>query len=257
MAGAHQKLEQAEHAAHSAHVSSSKLFGVTMALIGVLIAFCSLMVGSERNEFTRTMIEQTQAHSDYSGASTKFRLVMIELEKQRARIVAARDPQGGWSPVERFVQLANDYTDERRLSKSWADSYKPLVAAHFDAAEGYEKAQLVSEIAIVLASLGVLLSSRAAWLVAVLVSAVSILQLGLTRLHTTHAVERALVQIEQTDKAYAALRKTHVGAHEDEKAIERLDPDHKIRQALELRAKHDAAASEENETVKLRSDAAP
>src|SRR6266567_8627396 len=91
---AHQKLEHAEHASHKGgHDSGShnKLFGVTMALIGVLIAFCSAMVGSERNELTRAMIEQTQAHSDYTGASTKYRLVMIELEKQRARVLAARD----------------------------------------------------------------------------------------------------------------------------------------------------------------------
>jgi len=97
MAGAHEKLEHAEHAAHSdSHGGShNKLFGVTMALIGVLIAFCSAMVGSERNELTRTMIEQTQAHSDYTAASTKLRLIMIEIEKQRARVASARDPQSG------------------------------------------------------------------------------------------------------------------------------------------------------------------
>src|SRR5438270_8606721 len=103
MGGAHEKLERAEHASHGDghHGGSNKLFGVTMALIGVLIAFCAAMVGSERNELTRAMIEQTQAHSDYTSASTKFRLIMLELEKQRARVAAARDTPGGWSPVER------------------------------------------------------------------------------------------------------------------------------------------------------------
>jgi len=82
MSGAHQNLEHAEHAAHSSqqdegHSSQNKLFGVTMALTGVLIAFCSAMVGSERNELTRTMIEQTQGHWDYLAASTKLCLIMI------------------------------------------------------------------------------------------------------------------------------------------------------------------------------------
>src|ERR1700704_5422069 len=115
MAGAHAKLEHAEPAAHAGghDGTSNKLFGVTMGLIGVLIAFCSLMVGSERNELTRAMIEQTQAHADYTAASTKFRLIMIELEKQRARVAAAKDPPGGWSPVERFIALAGDYSSER------------------------------------------------------------------------------------------------------------------------------------------------
>jgi len=39
------------------------------------------------------------------------------------------------------------------LSKKWADSYEPLVEAHFDAAESYEHAQLIAEIGIVMASL--------------------------------------------------------------------------------------------------------
>src|SRR5438552_1141573 len=125
---AHATLEHAEHAAHSEHShehssgagSTNKLFGVTMALIGVLIAFCSAMVGSERNELTRAMIEQTQAHADFTAASTKYRLIMIELEKQRARISTQRDPAGGFSPVERFIELSQDYAKERNLSKNWA-----------------------------------------------------------------------------------------------------------------------------------------
>src|SRR4051794_13121009 len=96
---AHATLEHAEHAAHAgghehSHKESgnnSKVFGITMALIGVLIALCSAMVGSERNELTKTMIKQTQAHADFTAASTKFRLIMLELGKQRARITAQRD----------------------------------------------------------------------------------------------------------------------------------------------------------------------
>src|SRR5712664_2896271 len=97
--------ERTEHAGHEKGHGSNKLFGVTVALIGVLIALSSAMLGSERNQLTRTMIEQTQAHSDYTSASTKLRLIMIEIEKQHARIAAARDPQGGFSPVPRFIKL--------------------------------------------------------------------------------------------------------------------------------------------------------
>src|SRR6267154_3405013 len=129
MGGTHEKLEHAEHAAHSGshEASHNKLFGVTMALIGVLIAFCAAMVGSERNELTRAMIEQTQAHANWTSASTKFRLIMLELEKQRARVASAKDTPGGWSPVERFIELASDYTEERRVAKNWAESYHPVV----------------------------------------------------------------------------------------------------------------------------------
>ena len=39
MPGAHEKLEHAEHASHGGgHGGGNKIFGVTMALLGVLIA---------------------------------------------------------------------------------------------------------------------------------------------------------------------------------------------------------------------------
>ena len=66
MSSLQEKLERAESAAHI----SSKHIGVTIALIGALIAFCAAMVTSEQNKLTRTMTEQTQANSDFSGAST-------------------------------------------------------------------------------------------------------------------------------------------------------------------------------------------
>jgi hypothetical protein len=238
MATAHETLERAEHASHAGghHVGNNRLFGVTMALIGVLIAFCAAMVGSERNELTRAMIEQTQAHSDFTAASTKYRLVLIELEKQHARVAAQRDTPGGWSPVQRFVELAGDYADERSLSKKWDSTYAPLVNAHFDAAEGYERAQLVAEIAIVMASLGVLLASRAAWLFSVFLSAACVLQIGRTFLPTRHEVRAAAHEIAEAEEAYRALRQAHVGANEDEKTVDQFDPEGKIRAVRRARS---------------------
>ncbi len=232
MSGAHQTMEHAEHASHAGHhVGNNKLFGVTMALIGVLIAFCAAMVGSERNELTKAMIKQTQAHADFTAASTKFRLVLIELEKQHARVATARDAPGGFSPAGRFVELSYDYADERGFSKKWADTYEPLVEAHFNAAEGYEHAQLIAEIGIVLASLGVLLGSRTAWLFSVLLSAGCIVQVGVTYIPTRHQTRKSEEQINLASQAYERLRAAHGEANEDEKAIEQFDPDGKIRAA--------------------------
>jgi hypothetical protein len=195
------------------------------------------MVGSERNELTRTMIEQTQAHSDYTAASTKLRLIMIELEKQHARVAAARDPQGGPSPVPRFIKLADDYTRERNLAKQWADTYRPLVEGHFGAAEGYERAQLLAEIGIVLASLGVLLSSRPAWMLSVILSLICVAQLGRTFIHTSNVVGDSHEKIHHAEEAYTELRKSHTGDHDDENAIDRLDADGSIRAAIAEKAK--------------------
>ena len=118
MSEAMEALERAEHASHAAHggdhgKAPAKLIGLTMALIGVLIAFCAAMVGGERNELTRTMIEQTQANSDASSASIKFRLIMLELEKQRGTTAAATGAAS--SVLPRFIALYGDYAKERKF----------------------------------------------------------------------------------------------------------------------------------------------
>ena len=232
MAGAHEHLERAEHTAHSGghggeKQGSSKLIGLTMALIGVMIAFCAALVGSERNELTRTMIEQTQAHSDYSAASTKFRLIMLELEKQRGAAASATDATK--SVVQRFLRLYTDYSKERAYAKSWADGYKPLVDAHFDAAEGYERAQLIAEIGIVLASLAVLIASRPAWYLSLILAAISVSQVVRTHFHAHHVVSVNSTHVAHLEESYAELRKAHVGANEDERTVEALDPGAKLR----------------------------
>ncbi len=251
MSEAQEVMERAEHAAHGGGEhghSGGKLIGLTMALIGVLIAFCAAMVGSERNELTRTMIEQTQAHSDYTGASTKFRLVMIELEKQRLSpaVTGGAAEQGAasggidaaHSVLERFIRLYMDYKNERALSKGWADSYLPMVEAHFEAAEGYEHAQLIAEIGIVIASLAVLLTSRPAWILSLILGALSIGQLGRTFVHTRHEVGESSEKVAHAEEAYKELRKAHTGADEDERTVESLDPGGKIRASIQEKIAH-------------------
>jgi hypothetical protein len=244
MSEAHEDLERAEHAAHSGG-HGNKLIGLTMALIGVLIAFCAAMVGSERNELTRTMIEQTQAHSDYTGASTKFRLVMMELEKQRLSTAlsagadaATPEVQLARSVLERFIRLYADYSKERSLTKAWSDSFKPVIDAHFEAAEGYEHAQLIAEIGIVIASLAVLLANKPAWLISIVLALVCVGQIGRVYLHTRGAVGESAAKVEHTGEAYQELRKAHVGANEDEKTVDQLDPGGKIRASLEAAEEH-------------------
>jgi hypothetical protein len=239
MSEAHEDLERAEHAAHGGGHSGNKLIGLTMALIGVLIAFCAALVGSERNELTRTMIEQTQAHSDYTGASTKFRLVMMELEKQRlspalsaSADAATPEVKLAHSVLERFIRLYADYSRERALTKAWSDSFKPVIEAHFAAAEGYERAQLIAEIGIVIASLAVLLANRPAWYISMVLGCICLAQVGRVFLHTRDTVGQSAAKVEQTEEAYQELRKAHVGANEDEKTVDQLDPDGKIRASI-------------------------
>jgi len=236
MSGTH----HAEHAAHGGDHGgfTSKYIGITIALIGALIAFCAAMVGSERNELMRTMIEQTQSHADYTAASTKLRSVMLELEKQRGELAVLTASGGSASNsmdlrlVTRFVQLASDYSTERAATKKWADSYKPLVDAHFEGAEGYERAQLIAEFGIILASLAVLLGSRPVWLASVVFAVCCIGQLVSVSAHTKRIVHANAGLVRVAEEAYAEVRKAHGAAGQDEETTEALDPGGKIRRSF-------------------------
>jgi hypothetical protein len=229
MSSLQEKLERAESAAHI----SSKHIGVTIALIGVLIAFCAAMVSSEQNELTRTMTEQTQANSDFSGASTKFRIVMDELEKLRSQSSPESKGVGLLPELRRFLRLSLDYSRERDFAKTWVDTYQPAIEAHFDAGDGYENAQLVAEIALVVASLAILLSNRSTWIVSIVLGVICVGVLISTFIKTRHSVSHALGNIRQAENAYQQLRKAHLGAHGDERTWEELDPGGKIRAEIE------------------------
>lgn len=227
MSSVQEKLERAQSVA-----VSSKHIGLTIALIGVLIAFCAAMVGTEQNQLTRTMTEQTQAHSDYTGASTKFRLVMDDLAKLRIQSSpesTTAEPQ----ELKRFLRLHLDYSRERDFAKRWADTYQPAIDAHFDAAEGYDNAQLFAEIGIVVASLAVLLSNRTAWVLSILLAFISIGVLTSTFVKTRRTVSKAVANIRQAENDYQRLRKAHLTANGDERILEELDPGGKIRAEIE------------------------
>jgi hypothetical protein len=229
MSSLQEKLERAEKTAHV----SSKHVGLTIALIGVLIALCAAMAGSEQNELTRSMMEQTQANSDNSGASTKFRTVMVELEKLRHESSLGSVDAGFVPELKRLLRLYLDYSRERDFAKQWVDSYQPAVEAHFDAAQGYDNAQLFAEIAIVIASLAVLLSNRPAWLISIVLAVICIGMLTSEFLKTRHSVAHAVGNIRQAENAYQQVRKSHLGASGDERTLEELDPGGKIRAEIE------------------------
>lgn len=65
MSAIHEVAEKIEHASHppeAAHHGSSAsgtLIGVTMAVMGVMLAICSAMVGAERTSLIETMVLQS------------------------------------------------------------------------------------------------------------------------------------------------------------------------------------------------------
>ena len=233
-----EKMEHSSHGSHGGGHGRGKMIGLTMGLIGVLIALCAALVGGERNEMSRAMIEQTQATADATSASTKFRVIMVDIEH-----MLAQPPETLTSHVrDRFVRLYDDYLKERKITSAWAASYQPLIDAHFDAAEGYEHAQLAAEIGIVFASLAVLLANRAAWLLSIALGLGSVGMVGKTHFEAKAHLASVEENIEQHLGAYKELRSMHVGDHADADAADALDPGGAIRARIAQEEKSAMAA---------------
>jgi hypothetical protein len=200
---AHELLEHMEHAKHGDHKGPGRAIGITMALLGVMLAFCAAMVGSERTELIKTMVEQSNRWGIYQSETTKLRVIEADLEMLRALTpskaeasklgdilrskrassgkadsedtaeikdliaeslsamteVLAPDPED----ITHFRELQQTYKQDVADAKEDAEAFEGAIRAHESAAEWYERAQLASEIGIVIASVALLLSSRGTW----------------------------------------------------------------------------------------------
>jgi hypothetical protein len=90
---------------------------------------------------------------------------------------SAEDGDGG------LDQHVLRFDDERKAAKGWAESYDDSVHDHFETAEQFERAQLVAEIGIVLASIGLLLRSRPFWYISLAAAVGSVALVGITYVH--------------------------------------------------------------------------
>ncbi len=263
-------LEKMEHAAHAGgghgdHGSGNtgKLIGITMAMLGVMLAFCAAMVGSARTELIATMVEQSNTENSYEASRSKHRMMMAQLEmlhaitpsraelakfetelkgvhsksgkedtEDTAEIKAAIDLSTRAivdiltpDPEDEihFVKLIRKYEKEADLSHEWAEAYDEVIEGHFAAAEHYEWAQLASEVGIVIASIALLVGSRAVWGVSVVfgVGCAGVIlwtYLG-TRSHIHHGEE----DVAKRKSAVMELRKQDATNKDDEKTLEGIE----------------------------------
>ena len=234
----HELVEHIEHAGHShapeghaGGAASGKAIGISMAILGVMLAFCAAMVGAARTELVATMVEQSNRFSLYQAESMKFRLMEADVEMLHAltptaaevakldtalagvrRVsgntddedtqelkasiaVAAKEVAEVLSPdpedEAHLKGIARRYAHDMKEAKEDAECYDDKIKAHFESAEWYERGQLCAEIGIVVASVALLLSSRKVWLVALLFGAASAGVILRTYVHTSSVLEAA------------------------------------------------------------------
>ncbi|HEX3343070.1 MAG TPA: DUF4337 family protein, partial [Polyangiaceae bacterium] len=246
MAGAHEIAEKIEEAAHEggghgAHGGGiGKFVGLTMAVIGVLLAVCSAYVGSERTELVKTMVEQSNTYSEFQASSTKYRAMMAQIQQTYAvtpsrhlaaealeRLEQIQVPKESQelatlekatlkelttlmtprkSEIEGFLATIARYGEERKAARAWAESYEDEVNAHFEGSEKFETAQLLAEIGIVIASIALLRSSRPFWYVSIVAAVVCAVLVGKTWLSLRHEIHEAEEKQAHAREHYEQLR---------------------------------------------------
>ncbi len=235
------------HGDHGAKGGPQKAIGVTMALLGVMLALCAAMVGSARTELIKTTVEQSNKWGIYQSESTKFRVIEADVEMLHALTpsktelkkfedklgeVKSRSGKGDdedtaemkeaihVSTVELADVLTPDKEDEDRLAdlgakykrdmaeaKEDAEAYDIAIEAYQEAAEGFEHAQLCAEIGIVIASIALMMASRKVWLVAVVIGLIGASFVGKAYYDEHSKLDLALKKVEDAQKNAVAMEK--------------------------------------------------
>jgi hypothetical protein len=256
MSDATEQPAKTEHAGHGADHGDhggghgkgpGTYIGITMAVLGVMLAFCAAMVGTERTELIKTTIDQSNKFGLYQAEATKSRIMEADWEMLHALTpnkaevkkfetkLAAVKRTGGKADDEDTAEIKDaihvatteladvltpDQEDEDRLkniatkykhdmaeAKEDAESYDAAIEAHYEASEWYERAQLCAEIGIVIASIALMMSSRIVWAFSILLGLAGGGIVTKTFLHTKQAVGAAEKKIEEAVKHSAEIEK--------------------------------------------------
>ncbi len=225
-------LEHAEHighadhgaghgAGHDAHGHFGTYVGITMAILGVLLAFCAAKVGGERTELVQSLVMQQHAHEKYQGLSIKHRVAFLDLQAVHALagdlgVSSRRELR---EDLLSMAKTVDDYFEETAAADAWETAFDPAIAAHVKAQEHFELAQLMAEIGIVIASVALLLKKRPAWYLALALGVAAVGTVGVTYQQTHAVVAAAEVKIEEKEAEYHKARAAHKSTEDENRLI--------------------------------------
>ena len=223
-------MEHAEHISHASHgegnhdghggVGRLNMFiGVSMAILGVLLALCTAMVGAERTYLVQTMVQEEHAHAKYQAQDVKHRAAVLALTQLHATSMHSPDNTINKDDVAALAQTVVRYLNESHLARDATYTFEPLSHAHMEAQEEYEHGQLAAEVGIILASIALMLRSRAAWVCSVGLGMVSVFFITTTMIHTGAEVAHAQHVIHEAVGKYDAAREADKTTADEERIV--------------------------------------
>lgn len=265
----HNPAEIVEHASPQPHHQGGmhRWIGLTTALLSILIAVCSSQANAVRTDFIARMVEEDGTTVRLQNVSTKYILLQAQLQhihammpdppsylsieaslqalekskmnEETAKVVQAlrlstrkllEAVMPSSADVQHFAKLIRGYRAELEAAKKWADSYTPVIEVLQVATSRMETAQLVSELAVILASLALMTGnvrwlSRSMWMASIALGIVSIIILVVTLVLNQGGVHRSEAALEHAREAYLELTKGNDNAQRDEALLKGIEAD--------------------------------
>ncbi|HSY51359.1 MAG TPA: DUF4337 family protein [Thermoanaerobaculia bacterium] len=266
---AHELIEQAHEAAEKSEghgheggghgKGMSKAIGMTMAVMGVLLALCSALVGSARTSLVTTMVMQTNSSLEYESLSNKYRLMQANLQQLHALLPDPKEFKATEDEVQklmstgaggqavigkivtleskkllltvtpthedlmRFADFMKTYNKQQKAAKLYTESFDDKVEGFSEAAEHFEWAQLCCEIGIVLASIALLLGSRFAWFASLVPGVAGVILIVMTFMTVHTQIEQAQKKINTAKASYEKLVDEKADEAGDENLIHQIE----------------------------------
>ena len=216
-----------------------------MAVLGVMLAMCAALVGSQRTSLIKTMVEQSNEWGIYQSESMKFRVIEADGEllhaitpsqgeaakfaralkdvhgragaadsEDTAEIktmvdVATREVADVLTPdkedEDHLAAVRHAYERQRAEAREDAEARDGAIRAHKEAADGYGNAQLCAEVGIVVASIALLVGSRRLWGVSLVLGAAGAVFIGMTFVQTGRELAAAEKKIDDAAKNAATI----------------------------------------------------
>lgn len=256
--------EHIEHAAHGAEHAEdegrkklSRAIGITMALLGVLVAVCAALVSGARTELLATLVGQTQISQKAQTASNKHRMLSAQLQQLHASLPVNRDEfakidaniksqTAGIKGADerkvaelvalhtgqiletvtpskddllRFVKLIRRVNNQKVAAYEYADSFNDSITAFTKSVEHYEWGQLCAEVAIIFCSVALLLSMRRFWLAGVALGCAGIVLIAMSYLTLEHDLHLAEEKIHHAKEHYKEFNTDGEDRETDEKLM--------------------------------------
>ncbi|HQR06780.1 MAG TPA: DUF4337 family protein [Gemmatales bacterium] len=266
----HNPAEIVEHASEkpAGHGGGMhRWIGLTTAMLSILIAVCSSQANAVRTDFIARMVEEDGTTVRFQTVSTKYVVLQAQLQHIHAmmpdpplylaaetqlralesskmneettkivqalrlstkKLLEAVMPSG--DDVQHFAKLIRNYRTELDAARKWAESYTPVIEVLAETTSWMEKAQLVSELAVILASLALMTGnikwlSRSMWITSIALGITSIVILIVALVLTQGRLHRSEARLEEAREAYLELIKGNDNAARDEALLKGIEAD--------------------------------